>query len=48
MSQYSSLLLGALNKDIQKCDPCLSGWKREEKTGTFIPLWYDCNQLPHK
>ena len=46
MSQYSSLLLGALNKDMQKCDPYLSGWKREEETRTLIPLWYDCNQLP--
>ena len=33
-------------KDIQKCDPYLSGWKREEKTGTLTPLWYDCNQWP--
>ena len=48
MSQYSSLLLGALNKDMQKCDPCLSDWKCEEDTGTFIPLWYDCNQLPQQ
>ena len=46
MSQYSSLLLGPLNNDIQKCDSSLSSSKREEKTGTFIPLWYDCNQLP--
>ena len=35
-----------MNKDIQKCDPCLSGWKREEETGTLFPLWYECNQLP--
>ena len=35
-----------MNKDIQKCDPCLSGWKREEEAGTLIPLWYNCNQLP--
>ena len=35
-----------MNKDIQKCEPCLSGRKREEETETFIPLWYDCNQLP--
>ena len=34
-----------MNKDIKKSDPRLSGWKREEETGTFIPLWYDCNQL---
>ena len=46
MGQYSSLLLGALNKDILKSDPCVSCWKREEETGIFIPLWYDCNQLP--
>ena len=38
--------MGAFNdSSIQKCDPCLSGWKREEETGTLIPLWYDCNQL---
>ena len=35
-----------MNKDIQKRDPCLSGWKRKKKTGTLIPLWYDCNKLP--
>ena len=35
-----------MTKDIHKCDPCLSGWKRGEKTGTLTPLWYDCNQLP--
>ena len=46
LSQYSSLLLGALNKDMQKCDQCLSNWKCEEETATFIPLWYDCNRLP--
>ena len=34
-----------MNKDIQKCDSCLSAWKFEEETGTFILLWYDCNQL---
>ena len=34
-----------MNKDIKKSDPRLSGWKREEETGTFIPLWHDCNQL---
>ena len=28
-----------MNKDIKKCDP----WKREEETGTLIPLWYDRN-----
>ena len=33
------------DSSIQKCDPCLSGWKREEETGTLIPLWYDCNEL---
>ena len=32
-----------MNKDIKKCDPCLSGWKRKEETGTLITLWYDCN-----
>ena len=42
-----SLLLGALNKNIQECYPCVSCWRREEETGTFISLWYDCNQLPH-
>ena len=35
-----------MNKDIQKCGPCLSGWKREEETGILIPLWYEINQLP--
>ena len=34
-----------MNKDIQKCDPCLSDWKGEEETGTLIPLWYDFNHL---
>ena len=48
MSQYSSLFLGALNKDIQKCDPCLFDWKREKETATFICLWYDCNQWTQK
>ena len=27
-----------MNKDIQKCDPCLPGWKWEQETGTLIPL----------
>ena len=35
-----------ITKDIQKYDPCLSGWKRGEETGTLTPLWYDRNQLP--
>ena len=35
-----------MNKDIQKCEPCLSGWNSKEETGTLIPLWYECNQLP--
>ena len=35
-----------MNKVMQKCEPCLSSSKREEKTGTIIRLWYDCNQLP--
>ena len=35
-----------MNKDMQKCESCLSGWKFEEETGTLIPLWYDYNQLP--
>ena len=35
-----------MNKVIQKCEPCLSSSKGEEKTGTIIRLWYDCNQLP--
>ena len=35
-----------MTKDIQKYDPCLSGWKRGEETGTLTPLWYDRNQLP--
>ena len=33
-------------KDMQKCDPCLPGWKSEGETGTLIPLWCDRNQLP--
>ena len=37
-------LVHCMNKDIKKCDQHLSGWKREEETGTFIYLWYDCNQ----
>ena len=32
-------------KDMEKCDPCLSDWKRELEIGTLIPSWYDCNQL---
>ena len=35
-----------MNKGIQKCDPCLSDLKCEQGTGTVIPLWYECNQLP--
>ena len=35
-----------MNKDIRKYDSCLSGQKCEEETGTRIPLWYECNQLP--
>ena len=31
---------------MQNRDPCLYGWKREEETGTVIPLWYKCIQLP--
>ena len=30
--------------DIQKCDQCLSSWKREEEIATLISLWYDCNR----
>ena len=41
----ANYLVHSMNKDIQKCDPCLSGWKREQETGTLIPLWYECNQL---
>ena len=35
-----------MNKEIQKYEPCLSGWKREGETGNLILLWYDCIQLP--
>ena len=31
-----------MNKDIEKCDPCLSGLKRKEETETLVPLKYDC------
>ena len=31
-----------MNKDIEKCDPCLSGLKRKEETETLVPLQYDC------
>ena len=34
----ANYLMHSMNKDIQKCDPCLSGWKREQETGTLIPL----------
>ena len=30
--------LHCITKNMHKCDPCLSGWKREDETRTLIPL----------